>query len=86
MTSSEWHLGIQVVQEIDETHHLGIHHSVGLSSSGHWNTAGRSAFFALNTVGSVSTTSASIGFTSLSTLPSGTEKFDSGKIAHISAQ
>ena len=51
----EWHLGSEKVQEADEVHHLGILRSVSfstLSRTTERSTAGRSAFFALNTVGS----------------------------------
>ena len=51
----EWHLGNEKVQEADEVHHLGIRRSVyysTLSRTTERSTAGRSAFFALNAVGS----------------------------------
>ena len=51
----EWHLGSEKVQEVDEVHHLGILRSVSfstLSRTTERSTAGRSAFFALNAVGS----------------------------------
>ena len=51
----EWHLGSKKVQEADEVHHLGILRSVSFSAMSHMteqSTAGRSAFFALNAVGS----------------------------------
>ena len=47
-------LGGSILGEIDEQHHFGIFHSVSSSSSSQTNeraSAGRSAFFALNSVG-----------------------------------
>ena len=51
----EWHLGSEKMQEADEAHHLGILRSVSfstMSSTTERSTAGRSAFFTLNAVGS----------------------------------
>ena len=51
----EWHLGSQKVQKADEIHHLGILRSVSFSTMSRTterSIAGRSAFFALNAVGS----------------------------------
>ena len=51
----KWMLGDSPLQEVDEQHHLGILRIVANSSFGRTNeraTAGRSAFFALNSVGS----------------------------------
>ena len=51
----KWYLSGSQIQEADHQHHLGILHSV-LNSSIHWTnercSAARSAFFALNAVGS----------------------------------
>ena len=51
----EWHLGSEKVRKADEVHHLGILWSVSfstLSCTAERSTTGRSAFFALNAVGS----------------------------------
>ena len=53
--SRKWHLGNEVVKEVDEQHHLGILRTVFTSSihrSAERCTSARSAFFALNSVGS----------------------------------
>ena len=50
-----WNLGESTISEVDEQHHLGILRSVHNSTTNRTNeraTAGRSAFFALNSVGS----------------------------------
>ena len=54
-SSRNWYLGNEEVEEADEVHHLGILRSVSLSTISRTTercTAGRSAFFALNSVGS----------------------------------
>ena len=54
-SSRNWYLGNEEVEEADEVHHLGILRSVSLSTilrTTERCTAGRSAFFALNSVGS----------------------------------
>ena len=53
--SRRWLLGDAAIREVDETHHLGILRSVSPSSVDRTNeraSAARSAFFALNAVGS----------------------------------
>ena len=54
-STREWRLGDTALQEVDEQHHLGILRSVHSSTihrTSERATSGRSAFFALNSVGS----------------------------------
>ena len=54
-SARKWTLGDEVLKEVDEQHHLGILRTVFNSTIHHTNeraTAGRSTFYALNTVGS----------------------------------
>ena len=51
-TRREWKLGEAVLSEVDEIHHLGILRSVSHCRTNERVTPGRSAFFALNSIGS----------------------------------
>ena len=54
-SARKWTLGDEVLKEVDEQHHLGILRTVFNSTIHRTNeraTAGRSTFYALNTVGS----------------------------------